>query len=58
MKYTAHYNARVNKYFARSLSSGKTISTDRLMEEIANASTVAPAPSATPCAATSATATR
>ena len=43
MKYTAHYNARVNKYFARSLSSGKTISTDRLMEEIANASTVAPA---------------
>ena len=43
MKYIAQYNKRVNKYFARSLSSGKTISTDRLMEEIANASTVAPA---------------
>ena len=43
MKYIAQYNKRVNKYFARSLSSGKTVSTDRLMEEIANASTVAPA---------------
>ena len=43
MKYIAQYNKRVNKYFARSVSSGKTVSTDRLMEEIANASTVAPA---------------
>jgi len=43
MKYIAHYNGKVQKWFPRSVNSGKTISTDRLMEEIANASTVAPA---------------
>lgn len=43
MKYKAVLNKRSNKWFPRSLNSGKTVSTDRLMEEIANASTVAPA---------------
>ena len=43
MKYIAHYNGKVQKWFPRSVNSGKTVSTDRLMEEIANASTVAPA---------------
>ena len=43
MKYVPFFNARSGKWFARSVSSGKTVSTDRLMEEIANASTVAPA---------------
>lgn len=43
MKYIAQLNKRVNKYYARSISSGKTITTARLMDEVAGASTVAPA---------------
>ena len=43
MKYIAQLNKRVNKYYARSISSGKTITTARLMAEVAGASTVAPA---------------
>lgn len=43
MKYIAQLNKRVNKYYARSISSGKTITTARLMDEVASASTVAPA---------------
>lgn len=43
MKYISFFNARSGKWFARSLSSGKTITTARLMDEVANASTVAPA---------------
>ena len=43
MKYIAQFNKRVNKWFARSISSGKTITTARLMDEVAGASTVAPA---------------
>ena len=43
MKYIAQYNGRLHKYFARSISSGKTITTARLMDEVASASTVAPA---------------
>lgn len=43
MKYKAFFNARSNKWFARSISSGKTITTARLMDEVAGASTVAPA---------------
>ena len=43
MKYIAQYNGRLGKYFARSISSGKTVTTNRLMNEVAKASTVAPA---------------
>ncbi|MBR1549309.1 MAG: HU family DNA-binding protein [Bacteroidales bacterium] len=43
MKYIAHYNGKVQKWFPRSISSGKTITTARLMDEVAGASTVAPA---------------
>lgn len=43
MKYIAQYNGRLGKYFARSISSGKTVTTKRLMSEVAKASTVAPA---------------
>ena len=43
MKYIATKNPHSNKWFPRSISSGKTISTDRLMIEIAKASTVSPA---------------
>ncbi|MBQ6346521.1 MAG: HU family DNA-binding protein [Clostridia bacterium] len=43
MKYKAFFNKRANLYYARSLSSGKTITTARLMDEVAGASTVAPA---------------
>lgn len=43
MKYIAVFSHRNNKYYARSLNSGKTVTTERLMDEVANASTVAPA---------------
>lgn len=43
MKYKAFFNKRANLYYARSISSGKTITTARLMDEVANSSTVAPA---------------
>lgn len=43
MKYKAFFNKRANLYYARSISSGKTITTARLMDEVAGASTVAPA---------------
>ena len=43
MKFKAHYNKQSNKWFARSISSGKTVTTKRLMAEVAKASTVAPA---------------
>lgn len=43
MKYIAVFIRRNNKYYARSLNSGKTVTTERLMDEVANASTVAPA---------------
>ena len=41
MKYIAAFSSRNNKYYARSISSGKTVTTARLMEEVASASTVA-----------------
>jgi len=43
MKFIAQLNPRVNKWFARSVTSGKIVTTDRLMKEVAKASTVAPA---------------
>ena len=43
MKYIAVFSRRNNKYYARSLNSGKTVTTEHLMDEVANASTVAPA---------------
>lgn len=46
MKYIAVFSHRNNKYYARSLNSGKTVTTERLMDVVANASTVAPATAA------------
>ncbi len=43
MKFIAHYNGKLDKWYARSVFSGKTITTNRLMNEVAKASTVAPA---------------
>ncbi len=43
MKFKAQYNKHSEKWFPRSISSGKTVTTNRLMNEVAKASTVAPA---------------
>ena len=41
MKYIAVFSRRNNKYYARSINSGKTVTTERLMDEVAPADVAA-----------------